>query len=124
MKELFSSFRDSIRRLEEVLRDEKTIKTRDSAIKRFEFTAELSWKCCQKFLRDQEIVCRSPKECLKEAFKFGLLEDDAQWIAVFEDRNLTAHTYYEEAANEVYRRLPGYLEIFKKLETSLAEKNS
>ena len=122
MKELFISFGDSLARLEEILRDEKTIKTRDSAIKRFEFTAELAWKCFQKFLRDQEIVCRSPKECLKEAFKFGLVEDDARWIAVFEDRNLTAHTYDEETANEVYGRLPDYLEIFKKLKSVLAGK--
>src|SRR3989344_6474493 len=121
MKELFSSFRDSIRRLEEVLRDEKTIKTRDSAIKRFEFTAELAWKCFQKFLRDQEIVCRSPKECLKEAFKFGLVEDDARWIEAFEDRNLTTHTYDEENAEKVYNRLPRYLEIFKSLKEKLRE---
>lgn len=73
-------------------------------------------------MREQEIICRSPKECLKEAFKFELVEDDTRWIGMFEDRNLTVHTYDEETAEDVYGRLPGYLEIFKKLKNAIAEK--
>lgn len=121
MKELFNSFEKSLGRLEEILKKEKTIENRDSAIKRFEFTIELSWKCIQKFLREQEIICRSPKECLKEAFKFGLVEDDPKWIEAFEDRNLTTHTYDEENAEKVYNRLPEYLDIFKSLKEKLNE---
>lgn len=122
MKELFNSFQNSVERLGEILKDEKNIKNRDSAIQRFEFTIELAWKCIQKFLRGQEIICRSPKECLKEAFKFGLVEDDAKWIEMFEDRNLTVHTYDEKTAEKVYGRLSGYLESFKKLENTLVDK--
>lgn len=122
MKEIFNSYKNSIERFEEILNDKKTVKTRDSAIQRFEFTVELAWKCVQKFLREQEIICRSPKECLKEAFKFGLVEDDEKWIMIFEDRNLTVHTYDENTAEEVYGRLFGYLEIFKKLKTVLDNK--
>lgn len=124
MREIFNSYKNSVERFEEILNDEKTIKTRDSAIKRFEFTVELAWKCVQKFLREQEIICRSPKECLKEAFKFGLVEDDEKWIMIFEDRNLTVHTYDENTAEEVYGRLSGYLEIFKKLKNVLNNKIS
>jgi len=35
MKEIFASFTQSLARLDEILQDEKTIKNRDSAIKRF-----------------------------------------------------------------------------------------
>lgn len=122
MKEIFFSFQKSLERLEEVLKEEKTINNRDAAIKRFEFTIELAWKSLQKFLRQESIICRSPKECLKEAFKFNLIEDDPKWTEALEDRNLTAHTYDEETADEVYNRLPTYLEIFKKLSNAL-EKN-
>jgi len=69
----------------------------------------------QKFLREQEIVCRSPKECLKEGFKFGLVSDDPRWLEMIEDRNLTVHTYDEEVADEVYERLPGYRELLSQL---------
>jgi len=119
MEELFDSFEKSIQRLEEVLKQEKTIFNRDSSIQRFEFTIELAWKCIQKFLREQRIVCRSPKECLKEAFKFGLIDDDNRWLKAFDDRNLTAHTYKEEIAEKIYNNLPDYLEIFKKLKEAL-----
>lgn len=119
IKKIFDSFEDSLSRLEGVLQKEKTMENRDATIKRFEFTAELSWKCIQKFLADQKIFCRSPKECLKEGFKFGLVEDDARWLEIFEDRNLTAHTYDEETAKEVYSRIPQYLGIFNKLKETL-----
>lgn len=119
MKEIFASFEKSLQRLREILKEEKTVANRDSAIKRFEFTVELAWKCVQKFLREQEIICRSPKECLKEAFKFGLIEDDPRWLEMMEDRNLTAHTYNETTAEEVYERLPNYLEAFSLLKEKL-----
>lgn len=122
MKELFDSFEKSVQRFEEILKEEKSIKNRDSAIKRFEFTIELAWKCVQKFLREQEIICRSPKECLKEAFKFGLVEDDPRWIEALEDRNLTVYTYDESTADDVYSRLPNYLGIFNFLRDKLKEK--
>lgn len=114
-EELLISFEKAVERLDEALKAEKTVLNRDAAIQRFEFTVELSWKCVQKFLRDQKIICRSPKECFKEAFKFNLVEDDPQWITVFDDRNLTAHTYKEKIAEAIYNRLPNYLIIFKKL---------
>lgn len=119
MKELLFSFEKSIERLNEILKEEKNVKNRDASIKRFEFTVELAWKCIQKFLRDQEIICRSPKECLKEAFKFGLIKDDPRWLQMLEDRNLTVHTYDEETADEVYERLPLYLDLFYELKNSL-----
>ncbi len=119
MKEILISFERSIQRLEEILKEEETVANRDSAIKRFEFTVELAWKCVQKFLREQEIICRSPKECLKEAFKFGLIEDDPRWLEMFEDRNLTVHTYNETTAEEVYERLSNYLGVFELLKEKL-----
>lgn len=121
MKEIFDSFEKSLSRLEEILKEEKTVAHRDSAIKRFEFTVELVWKCVQRFLREQEIICRSPKECLKEAFKFGLIEDDSKWIEMFEDRNLTVHTYNEKTADEVYGRLSGYLGPLNSLKEKLKQ---
>lgn len=121
MQEIIDSFEKSLQRFEDILKEEKTVANRDSAIKRFEFTVELLWKSSQKFLREQEIICRSPKECLKEAFKFGLVEDDPKWLEILEDRNLTAHTYNEKTADEVYGRLPKYLGIIKVFKEKLKE---
>lgn len=119
MEEIFNSFKKSVQRFKEILQKEKTVENRDSAIQRFEFTIELAWKCMQKFLKSEQIICRSPNECLKEVFKFGIIEDDSRWQKAFEDRNLTSHTYDEENADDVYSRLSNYIEIFENLEKNL-----
>lgn len=122
MEELFNSFKNALERLDEALKEEKTALNRDAAIQRFEFTIELAWKCIQKFLGEQKIICRSPKECLKEAFKFGLINDDPKWLEAFDDRNLTVHTYNEKIAELICSRLPDYLKIFSELKDSLEYK--
>ncbi|MFH1565297.1 MAG: HI0074 family nucleotidyltransferase substrate-binding subunit [bacterium] len=115
MEEIIISFEKSLKRLEEILGQEESETIRDAAIQRFEFTIELAWKLAQKFLKSEEIICRSPKECLKEAFKFGLIKDDPRWFEMLSDRNLTVHAYDEETAKEIYKRLPNYLEVLKDL---------
>jgi nucleotidyltransferase substrate binding protein (TIGR01987 family) len=99
---------------------EKTVANRDSAIKRFEFTTELAWKVIQTFMREQSIICRGPKECLREAFRFGLLVDDKGWLEMIDDRNMTVHTYSETAADDVFSRLPQYLDLFDGLKNKLS----
>jgi len=121
MKEVFESFKKSLQRLDEVLKEEKTPTTRDAAIQRFEFTVELAWKSIQQFLRSQKIICRSPKECLQESFKFGLIEDNPLWLKMIDDRNLTSHTYNEELVDQIYNRLPQYVDILKKLKSELVK---
>lgn len=121
MEEIFESFKKSLERFQEILGEEKTVANRDSAIQRFEFTVELAWKLMQKFFRGQKIVCRSPKECLKEAFAYGLIQDDPRWLEMFEDRNKTVHTYDETFAEQVYGRLPRYLEILLTLRDKLGQ---
>lgn len=124
MKEIYISLSKTVSRLEEILKQEKTVANRDSAIKRFELTVELAWKCLQTYLRDQGIPCRSPKECVMRAFEYGLIDNDPRWIAMFEDRNMTVHTYDERDADEVYGRLPSYLGLLQALQKKLAESQS
>ncbi|OGY92287.1 MAG: hypothetical protein A3H70_03555 [Candidatus Komeilibacteria bacterium RIFCSPLOWO2_02_FULL_48_11] len=119
MNEIIASFGKSLQRLEEVLQVQKTIIARDAAIQRFEFTVELAWKSIQQFLRVQNIVCRSPKQCLEEAFKFGLVADNPLWLKMMEDRNLTVHTYNEETAEKIYSHLKDYLEPLGELREKL-----
>jgi len=119
MSETFLSFEQSLARLDEILKEPKTIANRDSSIKRFELTAELLWKSIQKFLREKKIICRSPKDCLDEAFSIGLLSDEVGWLKIIDDRNESMHTYSEEFAEALYERLPSYLELLRGLQKSL-----
>ena len=55
-------FKEALEELEEVLGMEKNDVVRDSAIKRFELTFELSWKAAKAFLEERRNVrCASPQ---------------------------------------------------------------
>ncbi len=115
LNEIIKDFQKAIKKLEEVLKLEKTEIIRDSAIKRFEFCFDLAWKSIKSFTKDQGIECYAPKECLKAAFQLRLIEHDEKWLQLLKDRNLIVHLYKEEQAEEIYQKLPEYLEMFNGL---------
>ncbi|MBX6423899.1 nucleotidyltransferase substrate binding protein [Thermosulfurimonas sp. F29] len=65
--------KEAASRLEEALPRVKDDLDRDGVIQRFEFTFELFWKTLKFILEYQGISCTSPRQCLKEAFKMGLI---------------------------------------------------
>lgn len=95
--------------------------SRDAAIQRFEFCFELAWKSIQERVRVEGLDCQSPKGCFKLAFKSGWIPDENGWLTMLEDRNRTTHTYDEELAKEVYRRLPSYVPLLEMLLARLEE---
>lgn len=72
-----NSFSSAVHRLEETLSLPGDPVVRDSSIKRFEFCFELSWKVIQSFFQDRGLDCRSPRDCFREAFSYGLLAEEA-----------------------------------------------
>ena len=108
-------FKKLIAKLEEVLNLEKSEVIRDSAIKRFELSFDLAWKCIQSYARREGVECHSPRTCLKTAFQLNLIDYNADWLKMLDDRNLTVHIYKEKYADEVYSRLSQYVELFKHL---------
>ncbi len=87
--------------------------TLDACIQRFEFTFELAWKAIQRQARTEGLDCSSPRECLRIAFRLGLVEDDTRWMSMLEDRKRTSHTYDEDTARTVYRALPGHTQLLR-----------
>ena len=110
-----NSFRAALDRLEETLSLPRDPVVRDSAIKRFELCFELSWRVIQNFLRDRGLDYRSPRDCFRGAFSYGLLREEEVWLQMIQDRNLSVHTYNEELADELYTRLPRYLPALRQL---------
>ena len=96
---------------------------RDASIQRFEYCFEVVWKLLKVHLnRRHGLVCNSPKHCFREALQVGLLtlEEVETCLLMTDDRNLTAHTYIEAIAENIYRRLPEYLCVMKKLIDGIA----
>lgn len=109
------NFKKSIIKLEEVLSLKKDPIVRDSAIKRFEISYDLCWKLIKEYVRKEGLDCNSPRECFKTAFQVKLIDYNNNFLKMIEDRNLTVHIYDENIADDVYSRLPIYLNLFKKL---------
>ena len=61
------------------------------------------------------IRCSLPKSCFREALATGLITEE-QTVACLEmtdDRNLTSHTYVEEIAEQIYKRVEDYRKLME-----------
>ncbi|OGD87295.1 nucleotidyltransferase [Candidatus Curtissbacteria bacterium RBG_13_35_7] len=120
LEAVFVQYSKAVFRFKDVLAQDKNEFIRDSAIQRFEFTFDLSWKLIKAYLEEESgIICNSPKECFRQAYKQKLIEYDDFWIEMTDMRNQTAHTYHEQTAEKIYKQLPKTLKMFKVLEEKL-----
>ena len=94
----------------------------DLAVKRFEFTYEMSWKAIRRFLDFIGIEAKYPRACFKEAYAIGLLSKEAVWLEMIEQRNLTSHVYNQDEVKGILTRLRDFEEAFVELLSRLEEK--
>lgn len=64
----------------------------------FESTFELGWKTLKDYLKFSGIHVALPRDIIKQAFHYNLIEDGQMWIDMMEDRNIRSHVYDEEKA--------------------------
>ncbi|MFN3693716.1 MAG: nucleotidyltransferase substrate binding protein [Ignavibacterium sp.] len=120
LKYSFEKFRKALNRLNEGVKKAKDRLDNDGVIQRFEFTFELMWKTLRLFLLSEGIITNSPREALKEAFRFGLISDEECFIDMLEDRNQTSHIYSEEISKSILNRIKkNYLPVLNKLSVEL-----
>ena len=108
--------------LEELSREPFSKIVRDAAIQRFEYTFEAVWKAAQRYLDLMEgFEVGSPKTVFRTCLDAGLLDAAAtrQALSMTDDRNLTAHTYNEELAVQIYSRIPNHLALMRDLVTAM-----
>ncbi len=108
LKNLITNLKKANERLKEASKAEPTQLNKDATIQRFEFTFELAWKTMQEKAREEGIRCNSPKDCIREAARLGLIGDVGkveEWFEYLNKRNLITHTYNEELANKIYQKV-------------------
>ena len=71
----------------------------------------------REYLLDQGYTnINSPKEVIKQAFAFGMIDDQKAWVELLNDRNLTSHVYDEATAAAIFARIEGqYLPLFDRV---------
>jgi nucleotidyltransferase substrate binding protein (TIGR01987 family) len=104
----------ALKTLKEIVEEPYSTIVRDAAIKRFEYSFDIFWKLIKDYLRVQEgVECASPKSCFREAFKVGILseEETVKVLEMTDNRNLSTHTYDEEAVEEIYQQIKDYWKL-------------
>lgn len=82
-----------------------SILEKEGLVQRFEYTFELAWKTLKDYLESQEVTVKFPREVIKAAFHYELIQDGEVWMDILEKRNLLAHTYNEERFNLAVRKI-------------------
>jgi len=102
------NYSNALLRLEEALNADAASNpfVYDAAIQRFEFTYELGWKLLKAFLEYEGIeAVNTPRAAIKEAFAADLIDNAEVWAEIIDARNLTAHTYDQPKAIEIYNKI-------------------
>ncbi len=100
-------YEQAVQRLDEGLKSVVDELDKDGVIQRFEFTFELLWKTLKIYLEDQGGECITPKDCLKQAFRYGLIKDEQLFLDMLQDRNKTSHIYNRTKAEEIFQNIKG-----------------
>ena len=95
-------------------------------IQAFEFCFELSWKTLKDYLKYEGVEeAVTPRQVLKLAFHFEMLDDGTLWIDMLENRTLLSHTYDEATAQRAkHLILEKYVPAIHKLHLFLHSKLS
>ena len=75
---------------------------RAGVIQAFEFSFEAVWKLLKAVAEREGLAAESPRRAIVAAYKLGLIDDEAIWIAMLNDRNLTSHTYHQQVAQRIF----------------------
>lgn len=100
----FQNFEKALKLLEEaVKRPVLSDLEKAGLIQIYEFTFELAWKTLKDYLEEKAVVVEFPRDTIKEAFKYELIDNGDLWMDMLDKRNLMAHTYNETNAELAYR---------------------
>lgn len=93
---------------------------KEGLIKRFEYTHQLAWNVMKDYEEYQGISpIMGSRDATRQALKIGLI-DDARWMNMIDNRNLTADTYNENTATQVVKEiLQVYHPLFLKYEETM-----
>lgn len=100
MKKAYLQFESAVLRFDNLTQLEK-----EGLIQRYEYTFELSWKTIKDYLEAKGVVAIFPRDVIKEAFRYGIVQEGEVWLDMLEKRNLLSHTYDEKRFNMAINRI-------------------
>lgn len=105
-----NQLQNAVNRLKEALLVEPTQLNKDATIQRFEFTFELVWKTLKTYIEEsgREAMPTSPKDVFRVAADLQIISDPAPYFEYLKKRNLSAHTYSQDQADQIYQSIKDF----------------
>ncbi len=116
-KDYFDNLGQALKRLSDVMRHpdlDKNDFMQDAGIRRFGFVIELFWKALKKILNYEKVESTTPRDVLAKSFQYKLIDDEAVWLKLLDDRNNITHVYRQEDAQRVFKNIKDYLPVLEK----------
>lgn len=89
----------------------------------FNIQFELGWKVLKELLFYEGVSAAStgsPRQIIKEAYRFYSCIEEDVWLQMLADRNDNAHIYSKTAAQRLVSQIiESYIPVFQKLESSI-----
>ncbi len=113
-KQRLNNFGEAIEKLQtaEIKKDLTFIETA-GVIKIYEFTFELAWKTIRDYLDEKNVDIIFPRDVIKAAFHYELINDGEIWMDMLEKRKFMNKTYNEKNAQMAYQLIVN--DYFKEL---------
>lgn len=118
---ILEHFQWSLKRMEEILRQEKTDYYRDASLQRFGFTVDLASKCIGAFAAGEGKTCASPKDSFQLASEYRWLGGEVNWEAMVDDYELIQSKPTDGSGDRVYSELDQYYAWLNHLHAKLSE---
>ena len=123
-KQRFDNYSKALRQLTKFIeKGELNEFEQQGLIQCFEYTYELAWNAIKDVFEEQgEIGIIGSRDAFRLAFKRGLIENGETWMEMIKSRVLTSHTYNEDIAEEIARRIvtlyyPEFIRLQLRLES-------
>ena len=141
----FSNYRKALKKLSEAINyikkdlDEKEIDIeyenaeeileeiiKEGLIQRFEYTYEMAWNVMKDYaLYQGNSEISGSRDAIRFAFSSNLIANGELWMDMIKSRIKTSHTYNEETAEEIYKKiLNDYYSLFLDFEQVMEEKRT
>lgn len=105
-KQRFDNYQKAFLKLKDALAiDELSEIEKAGVIQYFEITFELAWKLMKDYLLFLGYSVNSPRDSIKRAFSIELISNGDEWLNALTDRNLTVHTYNQDEADAIFKRI-------------------
>ncbi|KAA6351549.1 hypothetical protein EZS27_001072 [termite gut metagenome] len=79
---------------------------KEGLVQRFEYTHELAWNVMKDYAEYQgNSSVGGSRDATREAFQLKLIDNGEVWMDMIKSRNQTSHTYNNEIADEIYKKI-------------------